>query len=281
MKAIKSILIAGLFGVSAMGYAQEGKTGISKKEFLTTVAVFSKKIAEQKNPQILDARSADEFDQVHLKGALNVDPAVKGFEQIFDQLEKDLPVFIYSIQSGRSSGIGQLLKKQGFQEIYVLSSGIASWIGSGNEVVVRKDHKSRVTPADFKGILASKELVLVDYGSNYCPPCKKVIPVLDSLTKTPGNKVKSFVLEIDANPEIIKEYQITTIPTVILYRNGRQVWKKTGVPSLAEINQAIALNGKTVLSKPVRATDKKAAICTQSNLPARFSLKKNSSFLGK
>lgn len=275
MKAIRSILLTGLFGVSTLVYAQNNP-GEFQKEFLTDVAVFSKKISEQKNPQILDARSAEEFDQTHLKGALNVDPAVKGFEQIFDQLKKDQPVFIYSIQSGRSSGIGRLLKQKGFQEIYVLSPGIASWIGSGNEVAVRKDHKSRVTPADFKGILASKELVLVDYGSNYCPPCKKVIPVLDSLTNTPGNKVKSFVLEIDSNPEIIKAYQITTIPTLILYRNGKPVWKKTGVPSLAEINHAIALNGKTVLKRPARTNDKKSAVCTQSNLPARFGLKKNS-----
>ncbi|WP_316816607.1 thioredoxin domain-containing protein [Pedobacter nyackensis] len=280
MKAIRSILLAWLFGVSTLGYAQNNP-GESKKEFLTTVAVFSKKIAEQKNPQILDARSAEEFDQVHLKGAINVNPSVKGFEQIFNQLEKDQPVFIYSIQSGRSSGIGQLLRQEGFREIYVLSPGIASWIGSGNEVVVRENHKSRVTPADFKGILTSKNLVLVDYGSNYCPPCKKVIPVLDSLTNTPGNKVKTFVLEIDANPEIIKAYQITTIPTLILYRDGKPVWKKTGVPSLTEINHAIASNGKTLLNRHIRTTGKKAAVCTQSNLPARFGLKKNSTLLTK
>lgn len=281
MKALKSILLAGLFGVSAIGYARQNNPGESKRDFLTTVDQFSKKIAEQKNPQILDARSAEEFEQTHLKGAINVDPSIKGYEQGFDKLKKEQPVFIYSIQSGRSSRIGALLKQKGFQEIYVLSPGIASWIGSGKPVVIPEHHKSRVTLAEFKNLLASKALVLVDYGSNYCPPCKKVIPVLDSLTSRPGNKVKSFVLEIDANPEIIKTYQITTIPTLILYRNGQPVWKKTGVPSLAEINTAIASLDKTTVSKPAHVTGKKGAICTQSNLPARFGLKPQHASLTK
>jgi|GEM_PF-38519 len=274
MKAFISILFAGLLGISAIGYAQQNKPGQSKKEFLTTVDIFSKKIAEQKAPQILDARSAEEFEQAHLKAAINVDPSVKGFEQAFTELNKELPVFIYSIQSGRSSGIGQLLKQQGFREIYVLSPGIASWIGSGNAVVAPAHHKDRVTSTDFKKILSSRELVLVDYGSKYCPPCKKVLPVLDSLTSKAGNTVKTFVLEIDANPEIIKEYQIVTLPTVILYLNGKPIWKKTGVPSLAEINNAIASTGKNALHRPSKATVTKTAVCTQSNLPARFGFKK-------
>ena len=275
MKALSNILFAGLFGISAIAYAQQSKPGQSqKKEFLTNVDTFSKKIAEQKNPQILDTRSAEEFEQAHLKGAINVDPSVKGFEQVFTQLNKEFPVFVYSIQSGRSSGIGQLLKQQGFREIYVLSPGIASWIGSGNPVVAPAYHKNRVTPADFKKILSSGELVLIDYGSKYCLPCKKVVPVLDSLTNQSGNTVKTFVLEIDANPEIIKAYQIVTLPTVILYLNGKPIWKKTGTPSLTEINNAIALTGKKAVKRPSNGTVTKTAVCTQSNLPARFAVKK-------
>jgi rhodanese-related sulfurtransferase len=281
MKVFINVLFAALFGISATSYGQPNKGTQLKKEFLTTVDLFSKKIAQQKNPQILDARSEEEFEQTHIKDAINVDPSVKNFEQQFTKLNKESPVFIYSIQSGRSSGVGQLLKQQGFKEIYVLSPGIASWVGSGKAVVAPAKHKNRLALLDFKKLLSAEDLILVDYGSRYCPPCKKVIPVLDSLTNRPGNKVKTFVLEIDANPEIIKEYQITSLPTVILYRKGKAVWKKSGIPSLAEIDNAVATISKTAFGSSSRTKVTKATICTQSNLPARFGFRNHSPSLGK
>ncbi len=206
-----------------------------QKDFRVKAALFHEKISQQDKPQILDARSAEEYEQAHLPQARQVDPAVKGYEQQLGRLIKSQPVFIYSIQTGRSTKIANLLAERGFTKIYVLAPGISAWIGAGYPVEVATVNKNRILLADFKTALKSQEYVLVDFGSNYCPPCKKVIPVLDSINSKAENNIKTILVEIDANPEIIKDFKITSIPTLILYKNGEPIWKKTGIPSVAEI----------------------------------------------
>ncbi|WP_293925924.1 thioredoxin family protein [Sphingobacterium sp. UBA6320] len=94
---------------------------------------------------------------------------------------------------------------------------------------------------DFKTALKSQEYVLVDFGSNYCPPCKKVLPVLDSLNSRSNHNIKTILIEIDANPDIIKDFKITSIPTLILYKNGEPIWKKVGVPTVTKILSEIGI----------------------------------------
>ena len=211
------------------------KERVEQKDFRTQAALFHKKLIEQRHPQILDARSQEEFNQAHLPQAIQIDPAVEGYEQQLGRLIKSQPVFIYSIQTGRSTKIANLLAERGFTKIYVLAPGISAWIGAGYPVEVATVNKNRILLADFKTALKSQEYVLVDFGSNYCPPCKKVIPVLDSINSKAENNIKTILVEIDANPEIIKDFKITSIPTLILYKNGEPIWKKTGIPSVAEI----------------------------------------------
>lgn len=211
------------------------KDKIEQKDFRVKAALFHEKISEQDKPQILDARSAEEYEQAHLPQARQIDPAVKGYEQQLGRLIKSQPVFIYSIQTGRSTKIANLLAERGFTKIYILAPGISAWIGAGYPVEVATVNKNRILLADFKTALKSQEYVLVDFGSNYCPPCKKVIPVLDSINSKAENNIKTILVEIDANPEIIKDFKITSIPTLILYKNGELIWKKTGIPSVAEI----------------------------------------------
>jgi len=206
-----------------------------QKDFRVKAALFHEKISEQDKPQILDARSAEEYEQAHLPQARQIDPAVKGYEQQLGRLIKSQPVFIYSIQTGRSTKIANLLAERGFTKIYVLSPGISAWIGAGYPVEVATVTKIRILLADFKTALKSQEYVLVDFGSNYCPPCKKVLPVLDSLNSRSNHNIKTILIEIDANPDIIKDFKITSIPTLILYKNGEPIWKKVGVPTVTEI----------------------------------------------
>lgn len=217
------------------------KERVEQKDFRTQAALFHKKLIEQRHPQILDARSQEEFNQAHLPQAIQIDPAVEGYEQQLDKLIKSQPVFIYSIQTGRSTKIANLLAERGFTKIYVLSPGISAWIGAGYPVEVSAQNKNRILLDDFKTALKSQEYVLVDFGSNYCPPCKKVLPVLDSLNSRSNHNIKTILIEIDANPDIIKDFKITSIPTLILYKNGEPIWKKVGIPTVTEILSEIGI----------------------------------------
>lgn len=240
------IILLVIIAIDSKGQNQSSvlkKDGIEQKDFRTKAAVFHKKLSEQFKPQILDARSAEEFDQAHLPQAIQIDPTVEDYERQLDRFIKSEPVFIYSIQTGRSTQVANLLAERGFETIYVLSPGISAWIGAGYPVEVSVQNKNRIVLDDFKTILKSQEYVLVDFGSNYCPPCKKVIPVLDSLNSRSNHNIKTVLIEIDANPDIIKDFKITSIPTLILYKDGEPIWKKIGVPTVEEIVGASVKQG--------------------------------------
>jgi thiol-disulfide isomerase/thioredoxin len=232
------IILLAIIAIDSKGQNQSSvlkKDGMEQKDFRTKAAVFHEKLNEQLKPQILDARSEEEFDQAHLPQAIQIDPAVEDYDRKLDRLIKSEPVFLYSIQTGRSTQVANLLAERGFETIYVLAPGISAWIGAGYPVEVSVQNKNRIVLDDFKTTLKSQEYVLVDFGSNYCPPCKKVIPVLDSLNSRSNHNIKTVLIEIDANPDIIKDFKITSIPTLILYKDGEPIWKKIGVPTVEEI----------------------------------------------
>ncbi|TJZ61090.1 sulfurtransferase [Sphingobacterium olei] len=227
---MKTILLA-LFITWQLGcFAQEESFKISAEDFYS-------KIKKEQSPQILDARSEEEYEQAHFPEAIQIDQKSDDFSQKVGSLDHKRPVFIYSIQTGRSSRLAEHLSEQSFKEVYVLSPGISAWVGSGYPLVVSQTNNKRVTLQAFKDVLASNDYVLVNYGSNYCAPCKKVVPVLDSL-RSESTDLKIFKIEIDVNPDIIKENEIKTIPTTILYKSGNPVWAKTGIPTVDEIRIA-------------------------------------------
>ncbi|TDS10996.1 thioredoxin domain-containing protein [Sphingobacterium paludis] len=203
-------------------------------DFRITATDFFKHLQSQSAPQVLDARSIEEYDQAHLPHAIQIDQQAADFEQKIGQLDKSSPVFIYSIQTGRSQRLAQRLNELSFKTLYVLSPGISAWVGSGYPLVVADTNTKRISLDAFRAKLLSNDYVVVNFGSNYCPPCKKVIPVLDSLQQH-DPAIRVVKVEIDVNPDIIKEYAIKTIPTTILYRAGRPIWTKTGIPTVKEI----------------------------------------------
>lgn len=205
-----------------------------EKNFRISAADFYTKIEKEQSPQILDARSIEEYEQAHLPEAIQIDQASGDFSEKVSSLDVKRPVFVYSIQSGRSSRLAEYLLGLSFKEVYVLSPGISAWVGSGYPLVVSQNNNKRVTLEEFRNVLFANDYVLVSYGSNYCAPCKKVVPVLDSL-RSKSNAIEIVKIEIDANPDIIKENGIKTIPTTILYKSGTPVWTKTGIPTVEEI----------------------------------------------
>ncbi len=80
-----------------------------------------------------------------------------------------------------------------------------------------------------KDVLESPIPVLVDFWAPWCGPCQMMGPIMDILSKKVGNKAKIFKLNIDENPETAGRYNITSIPTVMIFRNGTTENKLVGV----------------------------------------------------
>ncbi|MEU1899973.1 thioredoxin [Nocardiopsis dassonvillei] len=81
-----------------------------------------------------------------------------------------------------------------------------------------------VTDATFKEeVLSSDKPVLVDFWADWCGPCKQMAPVLDKLAEEHGDKIEVVKLNTDQNPETPRSYNVLSLPTMNLYKDGEVV----------------------------------------------------------
>ncbi|WP_341753889.1 thioredoxin [Candidatus Tisiphia endosymbiont of Dioctria rufipes] len=89
---------------------------------------------------------------------------------------------------------------------------------------------SNITDDSFnKEVLESTTPVLVDFWAEWCGPCKMLTPIIEELSKALVGKVKIVKMDIDKNPNIPSSLGIRSIPTIILFKDGKQLATKTGV----------------------------------------------------
>jgi len=77
-------------------------------------------------------------------------------------------------------------------------------------------------------VLNSGMPVLVDFWAEWCGPCRMVAPVLEELAKEYDGKVRFLKLNVDENPDVAREYEIYSIPTLLLFKNGRVIGQHIG-----------------------------------------------------
>jgi thioredoxin 1 len=86
-----------------------------------------------------------------------------------------------------------------------------------------------VTDADFEAeVLRSPKPVLVDFWATWCAPCRMIAPVVESLAQELGDQVKFVKMDIDANPRTPMQLGIQSIPTVIIFKDGRAAERTVG-----------------------------------------------------
>ena len=90
----------------------------------------------------------------------------------------------------------------------------------------------------------SDKLVLVDFNAVWCGPCKLLKPILDDIEKSESDKVIVTPLDVDQNPQLSDAMHIQGIPLMILYKNGKEVWRQMGLTDKKTIDEAIAANSK-------------------------------------
>ncbi len=118
--------------------------------------------------------------------------------------------------------------------MYDLDGGINAW-KSANKPLEGKNNNKQMTVEEFSAAVNSFETVLVDFGAEWCPPCRKMEPVLKNLEAK--NKGKFKLIKVDAGKDevVLKAYNVTALPVFIIFKNGKQVWRKDGVADESEI----------------------------------------------
>jgi thioredoxin 1 len=95
-----------------------------------------------------------------------------------------------------------------------------------------------VTDASFANdVLNSDKPVLVDFWATWCGPCRMVAPVLEEIAGEHADKITVAKLDVDANPTVARDYQVLSIPTLILFKGGEPVKQIVGAkPKAALLN---------------------------------------------
>jgi thioredoxin 1 len=81
--------------------------------------------------------------------------------------------------------------------------------------------------------------VVVDFFADWCGPCKMMPPILKEVKQKAGDRATVLKMDIDKNRHYADKYGIQSIPTLIIFKNGKILWRKTGVASAGEIMQQL------------------------------------------
>lgn len=94
----------------------------------------------------------------------------------------------------------------------------------------------QVTSSDFQSkVLESEKPVLVDFFATWCGPCKRLAPTIDEVSKEVEGKAKVYKLDIDQAQDIAAKYRVSSVPTLILFKDGQPAKKTVGAQPKAAI----------------------------------------------
>jgi thioredoxin 1 len=94
----------------------------------------------------------------------------------------------------------------------------------------------------FSELITKDKLVLVDFFAEWCGPCKMMSPVLKQVKDDLGDSVSIIKIDVDKNQSLAAKYQVRGVPTLLLFKNGGQVWRQSGLLQKDDLIQIITSN---------------------------------------
>jgi rhodanese-related sulfurtransferase/thiol-disulfide isomerase/thioredoxin len=221
---MKNVYFAFLFLSLSGCKAQDASSAKMKPD------AFEKAI-QTENIQILDVRTASEYNSGHIENSLQAD--WNNQPQFLDRIQyidKIKPVYIYCLAGGRSNAAANWMRSNGFKNVIELEGGINAWKAS-NMPVEGSSSEPQMTMEQYTTSIPKDKIVLIDFGAVWCPPCVQMAPVIADLEKT------NTVIKIDAglHTNLMKAMNIEAIPVFIIYKNGKEVWRKQGITTKDEL----------------------------------------------
>jgi len=97
--------------------------------------------------------------------------------------------------------------------------------------------------SSFKDIVNSEDVVLVDFFGTWCGPCQALMPILKDVKDELGEAIKIVKIDIDKNQSLAVKYQVRSVPTMILFKDGEPKWRQSGVLQKKDIIHVIETHG--------------------------------------
>ena len=192
-------------------------------------------LATMPGVQILDVRTSGEYQDGHIKNALQADWLEQDqFKDRVQYLDKTKPVLVYCASGGRSGKAAQWLAQNGFQKIENLKGGFTQW-KLENKPVESNTNVTQITQQEYNSYINSAGVVLVDFGAEWCAPCRKMIPVIDQVQGELKDKFKLVKIDGGININVMQQVNVAALPTFIVYKNGKEIWRRQGIAEKDEL----------------------------------------------
>ena len=232
MKNLLRLCKTVLFSTLLFSCTAQTKTSLTADE-------FEKEITTKENIQILDVRTPGEFFSGHIKNALHADwNDKKEFDRRIIFVDKSKPVYVYCLAGGRSAAAAAKMRKMGYENVFELTGGTNAW-RAANKPLEGMSTEKQMSIEELNATIGGSKIVLVDFGADWCPPCKQMEPVLKDIEQ--HNKGKFTLLKVDGgrDQDILQAYKVTALPVFIIFKDGKQVWRKDGIASEKELTDQL------------------------------------------
>lgn len=229
MKKIIPVLLLVLLGVHCQSFSQHASL-LNSDAFEATL--------KDSSVQLLDVRTVEEFKTGYIKGALHADWLQKEeFSRRTGSLDLQRPVAVYCASGGRSAKAAEALRAKGYT-VVELAGGLNKWKLDG-KAVQTDSPVAQMTMDEFQQFIGKSGVVLVDFGAPWCPPCRKMEPVLAAIEKDMPGKFRLQKIDGGVHTNIMKALNVEALPHFFVYKNGVKTWDKQGIVSADELKKAL------------------------------------------
>lgn len=232
--------------INVMYYSCTQNSETKNQVFSNISATEFKLQIESVDGILLDVRTPEEISGGYIENSTHVNFYDSEFERKLSLLPKDKYIYVYCQSGSRSKKTAEKLLEMGQAEVYNLNGGIRSWKAKKYPIklgtTISASPTKTMSIEELDSILSAESLVLIDFHTHWCVPCIKMAPVIDSIKKENTNKLKVIKLDIDAHNRISNEFNITAVPTYLIYNNGKEVWRAYGKQSKENIEKQLFLN---------------------------------------
>jgi thioredoxin len=204
------------------------------------------KLINQQNGTLIDVRTSSEFSNGHISKSGQLNFYALDFKQKLLLLPKDEPVYIYCNTGYRSKKAAEILVKNGYAQVYNLKQGIMEWELENLPVVIepnaKPDIKDKMESDEFYALIQTDKLVFIDFYAPWCGPCRKMMPIVDSLKQAYQKEITFVKINIDASKKLSRELKLKSVPYLVLYRNDNILFSENGLISQDKLTKVFKKN---------------------------------------